>query len=126
MTNEDSVRNSDSFYDDDVKKCKCGCGLFIMNQELDARLWVVERQVSFRFNFNSWCRCEEHNRKEGGSPTSSHLYGSAVDIATINSSQRFQLIKVLCFHGFNRIGIGSSFVHADIDPAKSSSVIWIY
>lgn len=122
----ESVHITDSFYPDEVKECKCGCGTIISKLELDTRLWVVERQVSFKFHFNSWCRCHNHNDKVGGSPTSSHLMGWAVDIKAEQSRQRFELIKTLCAHGFNRIGIGRDFVHADIDPAKASNVIWTY
>ena len=29
-------------------------------------------------------------------------------------------------HGIDRIGIGNTFIHVDIDDSKSSDVIWTY
>ena len=67
-----------------------------------------------------------HNKEVGGVPTSSHLLGLAVDIRCANSRERFDLINVLLKKGFNRIGIGSTFIHVDIDLDKSPNVIWTY
>jgi uncharacterized protein YcbK (DUF882 family) len=60
------------------------------------------------------------------SPNSSHLKGLAVDIACIDSKSRFELLDILLDVGFNRIGIASSFIHADIDTDKTCNVIWTY
>ena len=60
------------------------------------------------------------------SPNSSHLKGLAVDIACIDSKSRFELLDILLDVGFNRIGIASSFIHADIDMDKTCNVIWTY
>jgi uncharacterized protein YcbK (DUF882 family) len=60
------------------------------------------------------------------SSKSSHLKGLAVDIACIDSKSRFELLDILLDVGFNRIGIASSFIHADIDTDKTCNVIWTY
>tara|TARA_R110000796_G_scaffold21706_1_gene63792 strand:+ start:2946 stop:3299 length:354 start_codon:yes stop_codon:yes gene_type:complete len=77
-------------------------------------------------NISSGYRTIAHNKEVGGVPTSSHLLGLAVDIRCANSRERFDLINVLLKKGFNRIGVGSTFIHVDIDLDKSPNVIWTY
>ena len=35
-------------------------------------------------------------------------------------------MKSLMKVGFNRIGVGNTFIHVDIDPEKPIDVIWTY
>ena len=71
------------------------------------------------FNINSGYRCEMCNQSVGGSPTSSHMTGYAADIAVGNSVDRLYMIKGLFDAGFERVGVYSTFIHADVDPTKS-------
>jgi len=73
-------------------------------------------------------RCKKHNSdpKVGGSSTSSHLKGLAVDIKCETSNFRYLLIKALLEVGFKRIGIGKNFIHVDHDGNKDQNVIWTY
>lgn len=57
---------------------------------------------------------------------SPHLGGWAADIATLDSVSRFIILKALLDVGFNRIGMGSTFIHVDCDPTKAPFVIWGY
>lgn len=75
---------------------------------------------------NSGYRTASHNKKVGGTSKSSHLKGLAADIACNNSSDRFDLLQILLMVGFKRIGIGSTFIHVDIDEDKSPNVAWVY
>ena len=75
---------------------------------------------------NSGFRTIKHNKAVGGSPKSSHLLGWAVDIHVPNSQRRFMMIEALLDAGFNRIGIGRTFIHVDLDPEKPSNTIWVY
>ncbi len=59
-------------------------------------------------------------------PTSSHIKGLAVDIACTNSIDRFKLEGILREVGFTRIGMGSTFIHVDIDKEKAQKVLWTY
>jgi len=77
------------------------------------------------FVINSGYRTEAHNKEVGGSPTSSHLKGFAVDISCHNSSQREKIISALIIAGFQRVGIAKTFIHADTDKSKSPA-IWLY
>lgn len=78
------------------------------------------------FVINSWCRCAKHNEREGGVDSSAHVDGWAVDIRCGASLTRFNLINALLKSGFTRLGIASTFIHADLDPSKPSNVIWTY
>lgn len=78
------------------------------------------------FVINSGYRTPSHNRKVGGVSSSSHTKGYAVDISARSSSEKYVILDALLNAGFNRIGVGNSFIHADNDPAKPKNVIWTY
>ena len=60
------------------------------------------------------------------SPNSSHLRGWAADIRTRDGRERFQVLNALIRAGFDRIGIGSRYIHVDADPKKPSPRVWTY
>ncbi|QDP68179.1 MAG: putative peptidase M15 [Prokaryotic dsDNA virus sp.] len=78
------------------------------------------------FIINSGHRTREHNRRVGGKADSSHLDGFACDIACSNSRQRAIILSSVIRAGFNRIGIGDTFIHVDNDPSKPKNVFWMY
>lgn len=78
------------------------------------------------FILNSAFRCSKHNEEVGGSNTSSHLVGCAVDIKVTDSYTRYKIVTALLEVGFNRIGIGKSFIHVDDDMTKQEELIWLY
>ena len=78
------------------------------------------------FVINSGYRSKAHNKKVGGVKNSSHRKGCAADIAVISSRRRYKILEGLQKAGFNRIGIGNSFIHVDNDPDKAQNVIWTY
>lgn len=71
-------------------------------------------------------RCPEYNKKIGGSPTSSHLKGLAMDISCPDASFRFLYLRAALVAGFTRIGIGKTYLHLDIDQSKPAGLIWLY
>ena len=71
-------------------------------------------------------RCKRHNKAVGGTSTSSHTKGLAVDINAKNSRQKYLIVKGLLDVGFTRIGIGKNFIHVDDDKKKDKKVIWGY
>ena len=77
------------------------------------------------FKINSGFRTPKHNKDVGGSITSSHLGGWAVDISCSDPSARERILYGLIKAGFQRIGIANTFIHADIDPHKQPA-IWLY
>ena len=70
-------------------------------------------------------RCRKHNDKVKGQTYSQHMLGLAVDIAADNDSDRFALVLALLRHGFKRLGIAKTLVHADIGT-PTNPVIWTY
>jgi len=77
------------------------------------------------FIINSAYRTSTHNRDIGGSETSSHLGGYAVDIKCTTSYIRLIILSALIEAGFTRIGISPTFIHTDVDPIKLDC-IWLY
>lgn len=78
------------------------------------------------FVLNSAFRCDTHNAEIGGSQSSSHLVGCAVDIKCSDSRNRYLILNALIRIGFNRIGIAKTFIHVDDDMTKPSELIWMY
>ena len=105
--------------------CKCGCGQAIIHEKLYAKLLMARGRAAIPFNVLSWNRCKAHNTNIKGSRTSSHLTGWAIDIACIDSMQRFKIVKELLGAGFTRIGIYSWGIHIDCDPSKTEEVLWL-
>jgi len=106
--------------------CKCGCGLNNSTEELRERLDNARASAGISFVLSSACRCMSHNKTIGGSETSSHMLGVAVDIKCSNSTDRMTIVEALLTSGFNRIGIADRFIHADVDEEKPQNLMWTY
>ena len=98
----------------------------MMSKNLISILDNIREELGKPIVVTSGFRTPAHNEKVGGKPNSSHLKGLAVDIACEDSRYRFELVRELLEHGIDRIGIGDTFIHADIDDDKSPNVIWTY
>lgn len=106
--------------------CPCGCSKNEMDKNLLERLDDAREYAETPFIISSGYRCSNHNKMVGGSETSSHLKGLAVDVAVKNSIQRYKILSGFIGAGFTRIGIGKTFIHTDCDNTKTPGVIWIY
>ena len=100
--------------------CQCGCGFSTVDVELIKVLEVVRKKFGRSIKINSGCRCEEHNKKEGGSYGSKHKQGIAADIVVSGVSPD----KVYAFLDLfmpNSYGIGkyNSFTHIDVRKTKA-------
>lgn len=113
------------FFTQDEFKCKCKCGMDI-NDSLKEKVILARRVAKTPFTITSGARCEKHNKKEGGSKSSSHLKGLAVDIKATTSRERFKIISAMYTVGFNRIGVAKDFLHFDIDINKTDDLFWLY
>lgn len=71
-------------------------------------------------------RGPRYNEKVGGSKSSSHVKGLAMDISCSDTQHRFFYLRAALAAGFTRIGIGKNFIHLDIDNSKPDKLIWLY
>jgi len=56
---------------------------------------------------------------------SAHLTGQAVDLAYSTSTQRLLIMKGLYAAGFNRLGMGTNYIHADISKTLPQNVFFL-
>lgn len=122
------AKKTNSYFKESEFVCNCGCGEVKIDPRLLKMLNEARDYAGIPFKINSGYRCKEHNAKEGGSKTSSHLSGLAADISAVTGNQKFIIVKACIHAGFNRIGIGSNFVHVDVDDRsdKTQDTIWLY
>lgn len=97
-----------------------------MNIEFVKRIDELRHRCNFPFTINSGFRSPEWNKEVGGVPASSHTQGLATDIAVRSSRQRFSVLKQAMTLGFNRIGVGKTFIHLDASFDLPQGVLWLY
>lgn len=105
--------------------CKCGCGFNEPDLVLMSKLDSLRDVMGGPVYLSSCCRCEEHNRNEGGSSTSSHLDGLAADIICTDNTKRHKMLR-WCAHLFDRVGVRADFIHVDVDKTKPRPRLWLY
>jgi uncharacterized protein YcbK (DUF882 family) len=97
-----------------------------MNSKFLEKLDYARHNAQIPFKINSGYRTQEWNMKCGGVFSSSHKKGLAVDIGYKGSRERYIIVNSLMSVGINRLGVGKTFIHADVDKEKDSDVIWLY
>lgn len=107
----------------DEFKCHCGCGVK-MNRDFVFRVDSLRARLGFPLVVTSGYRCEEWNKKVGGSPNSKHIQGLAADLKIVSSNHRYEVLKEVFSMHFAGIGIADNFVH--IDDRDSNLVSWTY
>lgn len=114
------------FAEAEFKRCSPSCSLQDMSQELMSRLDKARAQAGIPFVINSAYRSVKHEKSLGRTGNSAHTRGLAVDIRCNTSLNRYKIVLALLAVGFQRIGIGKTFIHADIDNSLAHPVIWHY
>lgn len=113
-------------------ECKCGCGFDDINLAFIKCLQRIRDKIGFKMPINSGCRCKQHNKDEGGYPTSDHLpdkidkYSEGADIRVSGSRNRYKLIQAAFEEGIPRIGPGKTFVHLGVNKDNDQEVLWVY
>tara|TARA_R110000824_G_scaffold224957_1_gene412615 strand:+ start:227 stop:586 length:360 start_codon:yes stop_codon:yes gene_type:complete len=118
--------NKLKYFTPDEFQCFGACCYDLMSTDLLVKLDIARRIAGVPFHITSSYRDKETNKQAGGKINSAHLRGNAVDISCKRSTDRFHILDGLIAAGFNRIGIGSDFIHADVDEDLVSNVIWTY
>jgi uncharacterized protein YcbK (DUF882 family) len=85
----------------------------------------MEEECMAKIAVNSGYRCAVHNKTIGGSPTSSHLKGLAMDLACESSRDRYNILRAAFHLGMHRIEIGKNWIHIDVDRTKDPRVVWL-
>lgn len=108
-------------------ECRCrSCVPAVkMDYELLKALDYMRKRFGKPIIVNSGIRCPDHNEREGGVPSSSHLKGKAADVRVDNDRDRFQMIKFALEYGVPRIGVGYGYLHLDVDREKNYPRIWL-
>lgn len=86
----------------------------------------IRHDAGISFTINSDFRTPQENKAAGGTSSSAHLRGKAVDVACRNSENRFKIVKSAIKLGINRVGIAKTFVHLDNDNQNPQNVLWLY
>jgi uncharacterized protein YcbK (DUF882 family) len=81
--------------------------LQLMQDYLPKHIKLVDR-------INSGYRCHDHNKAVGGTPSSMHTLGRAVDIQCFSILDRYELLRAAFLAGFNDISVAKTFVHVDV------------
>jgi uncharacterized protein YcbK (DUF882 family) len=97
-----------------------------MNKDFLETLDSMREVARIPFVITSGYRTPAHNRKVGGKSNSAHLRGYAADISAAQGFQKYAILQAALLLGIRRIGIGTNFVHVDMDPALPQPTIWTY
>tara|TARA_B100001093_G_scaffold515924_1_gene593462 strand:- start:693 stop:1103 length:411 start_codon:yes stop_codon:yes gene_type:complete len=98
-----------------------------MNYNFLEKLDYARGNAGIPFKINSGYRTTHYNDNVLGARVgSSHKKGLAVDIHCVGSRNRYIIINALLSVGINRIGIGKTFLHCDLDKSKDNNVMWMY
>jgi len=102
--------------------CKCGCGLFNLDEGFLTILTKARREAAVPFVINSGCRCIPHNEAEGGTRLSGHLTGIAADMRAPDFNTMIAILRGALLAGIPGIALGPNFVHLDIKPRRMIKV----
>lgn len=104
---------------------RVGCKMSDMNERLLLMLDYMRVLYGKPITITSAYRTRDANKAARGAKNSAHLRGLAVDVVCL-SMHRFDMVKAALLAGFNRIGIGSNFLHLDIDSTLTHPRMWLY
>ncbi len=114
------------FNEKEFNMCIPSCSLQDMKQCTMSKLDTAREIAGIPFVLNSAYRSSQWDKSKGRSGTGAHTLGRAVDIRCNTNSNRYKVIDALLKAGFKRIGVASSFIHADDSDTHTQQIIWMY
>lgn len=114
------------FKESEFQKCTPPCSLQDMRQDFMNRLDTVRDVAGIPLVLNSAHRSRAYELSKGRSGNSAHTKGCAVDIRCNTSANAYRIVSAALRVGFNRIGIGKTFIHLDSDWTLPQNVMWNY
>lgn len=109
-----------------LENCVPACSVDDFNPKLVERIIMAQKMCGQQFVITSGFRSQSYERSKGRKGSSSHCKGLAADFSAVNSHLRYKIVAGLLLSGFPRIGIGKTFIHADIDETKAHPIIFHY
>lgn len=110
----------------DFKNCVPPCVESDLSPVLVELIRRAQHLAGFTFTITSALRPLSWELAHGRRGSSSHVKGLAVDISTRDSHTRFKVLMSLGVVGVPRLGVGKTFIHADIDETKAHPIIFHY
>lgn len=110
----------------DLSACVPKCQESDIHPELLEYIRRAQHLAGFTFTITSGFRPKSWEFSKGRNGSSSHTKGLAVDISTCDSHTRYKVLVSLACVGVCRLGVGKSFIHADIDETKAHPIIFHY
>lgn len=114
------------FDNDDFARATPRCNISDMCPETLLRLDRAREIAGVPFVVNSAYRSPDYEKAKGRSGCGAHTVGRAVDIRCRDSVTRWRIVFGALSAGFQRIGIGDTFVHLDDSLDLPSPCIWLY
>lgn len=110
----------------DLSSCVPACKVEDLHPNLVELIRRAQHLAGFTFTITSGFRPKSWEFSRGRNGSSSHTKGLAVDISTCDSHTRYKVLVSLACVGVPRLGVGKTFIHADIDETKAHPIIFHY
>lgn len=114
------------FSEREFQRCTPSCSLQDMEQYAMDKFDEAREIAGIPFVITCAYRSAEWDLSKGRSGKGAHTKRNALDIRCTNSENRFKIIGALLQVGCKRIGVSSTFIHADFDRELPQQVIWMY
>ena len=106
------------YFHSDEFVCKCGCGIFNLDDDFFAKLAEARRIADVPFVINSGCRCPVWNKEQGGTRLSGHvttevIKARASDIRAISVYVMSRILRGAILAEIPGIALGRGLVHLD-------------
>ena len=93
-----------------------------MDRDLLLKLDLLRAIVNEPLYITSSYRSESYNKSVGGSKTSYHLQGRAVDLSCTNGTLRAKIVKAALKYRLS-VGVAKNFIHID---NRTAQIVFTY